>query len=86
MTRSEVLAILPELQVDEEQAKILGEEGWFKLDHVETEAEAKARAKEVAGRFKEMAKDENMAEKTLFAVSHGQFTHHLTLALLPSEY
>ena len=84
LKRSEVLELLPELQIDEEQAKILDEEGWFKLGHVETTEEVKARAKEVLRMFKEMAKDESKQGKTIFAVSHGLFLCRLIEKFLPS--
>ena len=37
LKRSEVEACIPEIKIDEDQAKILTEDGWFKQSHKETQ-------------------------------------------------
>ena len=64
-----MLELLPELEISEEQGQILNEEGWFRMDHLETQEELTARVKVCTHMFKEMAK--TMRGKTVFAVSHG---------------
>ena len=82
LKRSEVLDLIPEFQISEEQGQILTEEGWFNLDHVETNEEILARAKLCIQMFKDMAKSEEYRGKTVFAVSHGFFIHVLIVNLL----
>ena len=36
LKRSEVLELLPDLQIDKDQAKLIDEDGWFKQNHVGT--------------------------------------------------
>ena len=36
LTQAEAIQYLPELQISQEQEKIIDDEGWFKQDHVET--------------------------------------------------
>lgn len=71
LKKSEMLAIIPDLIVPENQNT--DEEGWFKLDHVETQEESIVRAKEVIKTFKEMSKKEENQGKTFLFVSHGAF-------------
>lgn len=58
LTRSQVLELMPELQISEEQGQILTEDGWFRLDHIETQEELTARVKLCVNMFKDMAKTE----------------------------
>ena len=80
LTRTQVLELLPELEITEEQGQILTEEGWFRMDHLETQEELTARVKICVNLFKDMAKTQR--GKTVFAVSHGQFLHNLIVHLI----
>ena len=78
-----MLELLPELEITEEQGQILTEDGWFRLDHLETREELIARAKLCVQMFKEMAK--TMRGKTVFCISHGQFLNQLVVNLISGQ-
>ena len=82
LPRSQILSLLPELQIDAEQDEILTEDGWFKMDHLETKEELITRVKLAIQMFKEMARSEAYSGKTILAVSHGNFLSALVTFLM----
>ena len=84
LNRDQVKEQCPGLQIPEDQLPLIDEEGWFKQDHEETFEEIVARIKSVLFDFKNMAKREDLKDKTLFAVTHGQFIHYLCCNLMGS--
>ena len=77
--------MLPDLEIDQEQAEILTEGGWFRLDHLETKEELIGRVKTVMQMFKEMAKSETYCGKTILAISHGMFMGALVTYLIQGQ-
>ena len=75
--------ILPQLQIPDSEAAIFGDEhsGWFKQDAPETIQESLLRVKESVRGFKQLAKNE-LRDKTVLIVTHGQYLHYLTCILL----
>ena len=45
LSRTEILELLPELQIPADQEEIVTEEGWCRLPHIESEEELNARVK-----------------------------------------
>lgn len=85
LKKSEALELLPGLQISE-KSKPIDEEGWWSIGHKEKLREMIVRSKENLEIFKEMAKEDEMKEKTVFTVCHGAMMHLFAVnILLPQD-
>ena len=53
----------------------MGEEGWFKLKHLESKEEILERVKDVIRDLKEMHRED--PNQTILSISHGEFLLYL---------
>ena len=79
MPFSEAKKIVPELTENEAD---YGEHGWYFKDYRETPKEAYMRARKAIDTFKQMAKESEDKDASIFVVSHGIFITYIVANLL----